>query len=112
VPVVTFGSAGGAFTTNQYVDYRRIDDRDDIEFTRFGFPMNQLYANVLTSMGMPKANFEALNQTRADGTSPFKPNSGYGIPVFHPDLMKSSMSGHYGGWSGYDMSGPLPLVHA
>jgi hypothetical protein len=111
VPVVTFGSAGGTFKTGQYVDYRNIADRDDIVFSRFGFPMNQLYANILTSMGMTPADFEPLNKTRSDATSPFKTNSGYGVPVIHPDAM-SNMGAHYQGWTGHDMSGPLPVIRA
>jgi hypothetical protein len=109
IPVVTFGSAGGAFTTNQYVDYRNIADRDDQEFTRFGFPMNQLYANILQAMGMQASEYEALNKTRGDAAgAPFKANSGYGIPVIHPDA--TQMASAYKGWTGHDMSGPLPLI--
>jgi hypothetical protein len=111
VPVVMFGSAGGAFKTNQYVDFRSLSSGNDMEFTRFGFPMNQLYANILTSMGMPASAFEALNKSRSDATSPFKRNSGYGIPVIHPEMV-SGYGAHYRGWTGYDMSGSLPLVRA
>jgi Protein of unknown function (DUF1552) len=110
VPVITFGSAGGALATNQYIDYRNIADRDDKVFTRYGFPMNQLYANVLAAMGMTPSEFEALNKTRSDGVSPFKASSGYGVPSILPD--DSQMISYYKSWTGHDMSGPLPLLRA
>jgi hypothetical protein len=93
------------------VDFRNIADRDDKVFSRFGFPMNQLYANVLTAFGMQTSEFEALNKTRSDAAgAPFKTNSGYGIPVIHPDA--TQMASAYQGWTGHDMSGPLPLIRA
>jgi hypothetical protein len=111
IPVITFGSAGGVFKTDRYVDYRNIAARDDLAFTRFGYPMNQLYANILRAMGMQPSDFEALNKTRS-GPSPFKRNSGYGIPVVNPE-MASSMGAHYGAaWTNHDMSGWLPRVVA
>lgn len=110
VPAITFGSAGGAFKTGQYVDFRNIGDRDDLVFSRFGYPMNQLYANILLSMGMPAASFEALNRTRADGVgSPFKPGSGYGVNTIHPDSA-FNMGEAYASWNGHDMSEWLPLL--
>jgi len=114
VPVITFGSAGGALKTDQYVDYRNVAERDDLEYTRFGFPMNQLYANLLMSMDMPPSAFEPLNKPRADGaSSPFKPGSGYGVNAIHPDAAAGySLGGHYESWSGYDMSAWLPQVKA
>jgi Protein of unknown function (DUF1552) len=112
VPVITFGSAGGAFKTDQYVDYRNIGDRDDREFSRFGYPMNQLYANILMAMGMPVSDFEALNKSREDGApSPFKAGSGYGINAIHPDAV-FNMGSHYESWTGHDMSGWLPQIKA
>ena len=116
VPVLTFGSAGGALRTNQYVDYRNIGERDDMSLSRFGFPINQLYATVLRAMGMPVSAFEALNKDRADGLAPFKANSGYGIPRLHPENgfggVYGSGPGHYGSWDGHDMSAFLPLLQA
>jgi uncharacterized protein DUF1552 len=109
VPAIMMGSAGGTFATDQYVDYRNIADRDDFEYSRFGFPMNQLYANVLRAMGMTPSQFEALNQSRADGSMPFKANSGYGICQIHPDA-EFNMGGHYQSWNGHDMSAWLPLI--
>ncbi|MEZ4447413.1 MAG: DUF1552 domain-containing protein [Polyangiaceae bacterium] len=111
VPVVTFGSAGGVFETDQYVDFRNIGDRDDEVFSRFGYPMNQLYANILRAMDMPVADFEALNKSRGDGSSPFKAGSGYGIGQIHPDA-EFNMGNHYAGWSGHDMSEWLPQIKA
>ena len=113
VPVIAFGSAGGVLKTDQYIDLRNIADRDDLVYSRFGYPMNQLYSNVLMAMGMTPADFEPLNKSRADGLAPFKANSGYGIPQIHPDASESySLGGHYGGWSGHDMSSWLPLIKA
>jgi hypothetical protein len=109
VPAIAFGSAGGVLKTNQYVDFRNIGDRDDFEFSRFGFPMNQLYATILRAMGMPAAEFEALNKQRANGSRPFKANSGYGIDSIHPDA-EFNMGSHYESWTGHDMSAFLPQV--
>ncbi len=111
VPVVAMGSAGGTFVTDQYVDFRNIGDRDDQVFSRFGYPMNQLYANILRAMGMPVAEFEALNKQRADGSRPFKPLSGYGVDAIHPDA-EFNMGNHYASWSGHDMSDWLPQIKA
>ncbi|NUO49813.1 MAG: DUF1552 domain-containing protein [Polyangiaceae bacterium] len=114
VPVITFGGAGGTFKTDQYIDYRNIADRDDVVYSRFGFPINQLYANLLMSMGMPASDFEALNKTRDDGAgSPFKAGSGYGVNAIHPDAaFDYSLGGHYASWSNYDLSGWLPQIKA
>ena len=111
IPVITFGSAGGTLTTGQYVDFRNVADRDDLVYSRYGFPMNQLYANVLQAMGMPPAAFEPLNKSRDGSSSSFKANSGYGVPVIHPDAVSSIGANHYDTWApGYDMSGWLPLI--
>lgn len=111
VPAISFGSAGGALKTNLYVDYRNIGDRDDLVFSRFGFPMNQLYATILQAMGMPLSEFEALNKNRADGSMPFKAGSGYGITRIHPDA-EFNMGNHYASWNGHDMSAWLPQIKA
>jgi hypothetical protein len=111
VPVIAFGSAGGTFKTGQYVDFRDIAGRDDLIYSRYGFPMNQLYANILLAMEMPAASFEALNKTRDGSSSSFKPGSGYGVPVIHPDSVSSLGQNHYDNWApGYDMSGWLPVI--
>jgi hypothetical protein len=118
VPVITFGSAGGLLKTNQYVDYRNIEWQgcqggacDDLDITRWGFPMNQVYANILRAMGMQPSDFEPLNKPRSDVVAPFKANSGYGIPGVDPDYAPYT---HYdkGAWNGYDMSAWLPRVAA
>jgi hypothetical protein len=113
VPVIAFGSAGGALKTDQYVDFRNIADRDDQVFSRFGFPMNQLYANLLMATGVPASEFESLNKTRAESANtPFKPGSGYGVNAIHPDS-EFNMGPHYDAWTkGHDMSSWLPLVKA
>jgi hypothetical protein len=114
MPAIMFGSAGGSFVTNQYVDYRDLSTaRDDKDFTRYGYPMNQLYANILTSMGMASSEFEPLNKVRSDavgGAAPFKARSGYGVPSIGPG--DSQMISGYQGWVGHDMSANLPLVRA
>jgi len=113
VPVITIGSAGGAFITDQYVDFRDLTDGDDKEFSRFGYPMNQLYANILGAFGMASSDYEPLNKNRATGVWPFKPNSGYGVPMIHPDAA-TNMGAHYKDrWAaGEDLSAPLPLIRS
>jgi hypothetical protein len=66
IPVVTFGSAGGYFTTGLYCDYRKMGDSasaispEDIPSytTYFGVLYSQWLANVLQGMGVPPAEFE------------------------------------------------------
>lgn len=113
VPAIAFGSAGGVLKTDQYIDYRNIADRDDQVYSRFGFPMNQLYANALMSMGMPASEFEPLNKDRSDGArTPFKKGSGYGVNAIHPDS-EFNMGPHYDAWTpGHDLSSWLPLLKA
>ena len=113
VPAILFGGAGGAIATNQYVDYRNIAKRDDLGFSRFGFPMNQFYASILMAMGMTPADFEKLNKERSDGApaGPFKPGSGYGICALAPN--NPPLINHYDAWApGYDMSAWLPRLKA
>jgi hypothetical protein len=116
IPVIMFGSAGGAIQTDRYIDYRNIAERDDVAgYTRFGYPMNQLYATVLNAMGVPASEYEALNKPRPDNAgSPFKPGSGYGVNAIYPEMAVGgpydSMGQHYAGWAGHDLSESLPLV--
>ncbi len=115
IPVIGFGSAGGAFATDLYADYRALaEGRDDeIGQTCFGFPMNQLYANVLQAMGMTPADYERLNKPRAGWLNPFKTASGYGCPSIHPDFEAygGPYAKHYKQFfTGHDMSEKLPLV--
>jgi hypothetical protein len=108
IPAIMFGSAGGAFVTNQYVDFRNLNSGDDKVFLRYGFPMNQLYANILSAMGMVPSDWEPLNKTRSDGVTPFKAGSGYGVSAITDPQMISG----YKNWTGtgYDLSAPLPLI--
>ncbi len=110
IPIVTFGSAGDSFNTNRYIDFRNFKSGDDRIHTRKGFPINQLWANMLTGMGVPKEEFEPLNKyvsVGADGNPArwnFKPGSGYG-------LMQDDNYAHYDqpGWQNIDLSGGLPF---
>jgi hypothetical protein len=132
VPAILFGSAGGVFKTDQYVDFRDIANRnDEAGYSRYGFPMNQLYSNILQAFGMAPSDYEPLNKppTNTDHIGHpfrniFKPNSGYGISTLFPDFAfryvggpnpldyntRSELSAHYSGWQGYDLSSWLPLV--
>ncbi len=108
VPIVTFGSAGGVFKTGQYLDYRDMANRDDLVYSRLGYPMNQFLSNVLLAMGLPKAEFEALNKS----PNPlFKANSGYGVAAFDPEN-GGRYEDHYANWSGHDLSDWLPMIKA
>lgn len=117
VSVVGFGSAGGAFATNLYADYRSLAEgrsdgiSDSNAQTTYGFPINQLYANVLQAMGMAPADYEQLNRPRAGWSQVTKPGSGYGCPSIHPDHVKYvAFAKHYTQFfSGHDMSAKLPL---
>lgn len=115
IPVVGFGSGGGAFATDTYADYRSLaEGRSDIAGqTVYGYPMNQLYANVLQAVGMTPADYEKLNRARAGWLNVFKAGSGYGCPSIHPDF--SAFGGpyvqHYKRFfTGHDLSEKLPLV--
>lgn len=123
VPIIGFGSAGGAFVTDKYIDYRNVSDadRDDAAGrTCFGFPMNQLWANILQAMGMAPSDFEPMNKSRSDWTNVFRPGSGYGcasmnhlktgpnpndyeIPPVFVDHYKRYFTGH-------DLSAKMPLL--
>lgn len=108
-PVITFGSAGGTFKTGQYLDYRNMDDRDDLVFSRFGFPMNQFLANTLRAMDVPVAEFEALN---LGSGGPFKANSGYGVSHLNPQD-GGVFEQHYDSrWNNVDLSDWLPGIKA
>lgn len=72
MPLVTFGSAGGALRTGSYVDYRdtaremgeRFQGTPEPRFT--GLSWNQWLANALQVMGIPRAQWE-------------EPGGGYGL---------------------------------
>jgi hypothetical protein len=132
VPAILFGSAGGVFKTDQYVDFRDIKNRnDEAGYSRFGFPMNQLYANILRSFGLLPSDYESLNKSTINSdhlSSPFrnifKPKSGYGIDTIDPSFaflytssgldynQRSQLSSHYSSWQGHDLSSWLPVVTA
>jgi hypothetical protein len=104
LPVVTFGSAGGVLKTGQFIDYRNWATGSGTADRR-GYPINQLFANVLMAMGMPASEFEALNR---DSNAYFAPGSGYGSAAFG----RYTSPGHYAGLQGKSLSDWLPLIRA
>lgn len=60
IPIVTAGSAGGYFSTGNYVDYRDLTKTQsgDIEDRHPGLFYNQWLGNVLMSMNVPRIEFE------------------------------------------------------
>jgi hypothetical protein len=106
VPAILFGSAG-TFKTGQYLDYRNLQSRDDQVFTRLGYPINQLWANLLLACGVPRTEFEPLNPA---GDSPFAARTGYASTNIAADA--GHFAGHYAGWTGHDLSDWLPGIRA
>lgn len=110
VPVITFGSAGGVFNTGQYIDYRNMSSGDDLVYTRYGFPINQLWANWLQAMGMTPAEYEALNTSAAPNFTLGSRLTGYGVSAFgDPGFQQNSYNNP--GWASYDLSSWMPLIH-
>ncbi len=112
VPVITFGSAGGVLATGKYIDYRDFASGNDTTHSRFGFPMNQLLANVLRAMDVAPAQFEPLNKKWG---APFKPMSGYGVSQIDNAVTNTGVfDDHYSAakWSGHDLSEWLPALKA
>src|SRR5439155_16735142 len=99
VPVITFGSAGGVLKTGQYLDYRNMTKRDDKVYSRFGYPINQLLANFLQAVDVPRSEFEALNKA---SNSLFKANSGYGVSRYNSADLGVFVD-NYSGWGGVDL---------
>ncbi len=63
VPVVTIGSAGGAFKTGLHCDYRYLNPKSEYPYVKGkglypGLPWNQYLGNVLVAMGIPRGEFE------------------------------------------------------
>ena len=90
-PVITAGSAGGFFNTGKFVDFGNQDvTYDDLQVRRAGNPQiqlehpglyyNQFLANVVQSMGIPRAEYETFTDfgggERVDG---------YGLHFVDPD---------------------------
>lgn len=60
VPVITFGGAGGALATGQYVDYRNtalVYDRMRAEVEHPGLFIQQWFGQTLRAMGVPSAQW-------------------------------------------------------
>ncbi len=87
LPIVTAGSAGGHFSTGNFVDYRN-HDADSLGgggYRRPGIAYNQFLANVLQAMGLEPEDYER-------GGIP-----GYGVPTvrsqdLHPEHILASAS--------------------
>jgi hypothetical protein len=61
LPIVTFGGAGGAVQTGQYLDYRNLDacfNPPDAEHRYPGLVWHQWLGTVLRAMGVPRAEWE------------------------------------------------------
>ncbi len=120
IPVITFGSAGGVFKTGQYLDYRNFTTlRNDLYWSRFGIPMNQLWANLLQAVDVPPSEFETSG--KASDSHPFFTingrRTGYGVSLFwNTDATGVSQtpvaSSHYSSWNGTDLSAWLPFIKA
>jgi hypothetical protein len=118
-PIITAGSAAGVIKTGQYIDFRRFENiyRDDKVFTRFGFPINQVWANWLRAMDVPPTEFEKLNPP-ANAHSYFTINgrhTGYGCTGngnFLHDLLTGMYRADYdpANWNGRDLSAWLPFL--
>lgn len=89
IPVLTFGSAGGAMQTGQYLDYRRteapmssFDTKADNNYKQtLGVLYNQWLANVLQFMGLSRKEYELWS------------HPGYGVPFIGENPNYRS---HYG----------------
>lgn len=113
IPCITFGSAGGALATGLYLDYRNLDSGDDQDFTRCGYPINQLWANWLQAVGVPASEYEALNQSADCGFQIGNRLTGYGpSSLATPLSINTTYQSNYGasGWTGYDLSSWLPFL--
>ncbi|KNZ31911.1 MAG: hypothetical protein AD742_14025 [Methylibium sp. NZG] len=67
VPIITFGSAGGALRTGQYLDYRNLNKgfggtAVQMENRWHGLLMHQWCGTMLQAMGIPKNGYENLAQ--------------------------------------------------
>jgi len=85
VPIITFGSAGGALRTGQYLDYRNLNkgfggSAVQAEPRWHGLLMHQWCGTMLQAMGIPGSQYENLAQ-----------NGGY--PDFRHDVLP--------GWARY-----------
>jgi hypothetical protein len=70
IPVVTFGSAGGAMKTGQYCDYR---NRTQLKDGRApGLTWHQMLGSFLQVMGVPRSEYQETN------------HNGYGVRVADP----------------------------
>lgn len=81
IPVITFGSASGFYKTGVYADYRNKTDAgivyywsDPLGYT--GLLYNQFLATTLMSMGLPRDEWQGV-ENNAD--------TGYGYPQFAPE---------------------------
>ncbi len=106
VPAMIAGSAGGVLKTGMYIDYRNLSSGEDKVYTRCGYPITQLLANVLRAVDVTPQEYEALNKNGYTHTK-FIANSGYG----HTKL-DDGFTGHYNSsaWNNHNLSDWLPLI--
>ena len=81
---------------------------DDTKYSRSGYPMNQLWANLLMAVGVLPSEFEPLNRTSNTFFSPGK--SGYGANRFWGGVERPKR--YSGKFKGHNMSTWLPLLKA
>ncbi len=96
LPVVTAGSAAGAFHTGRFIDYRNHAHRllltDDEPFRLPGLLYNRFTSNVLQAMGVATDSFHAEVE-RVAPVAFAEGARGYGLPWYHPDAF----------WTGRDL---------
>jgi len=113
IPAIMFGSANGALKPGQYIDLRDFDHgRDDMVYSRIGFPMNQLWANLLQAMDVPPSEYEALN--KAGFANPWFTLAGrltgYGCTTGAPAGEDTISDRYSSGWNGSDLSAWIPFL--
>jgi Protein of unknown function (DUF1552) len=109
IPVVTFGSAAGAFKTGLSCDYRKLNDPvakvdpGNGEPTSLGLLYNRWLATVCQGMGLSPAEFELWG------------HKGVGVPYLTKDTWTPPYAKHYGSITSpyfQAASDPLPFIWA
>lgn len=104
IPVITFGSAAGAFKTGMLFDYRRTGNPKSASSSTYqGLLYNQWLATVLGAMGLPASEWERWG------------HKGYGYPYVSQESYVKDYRNHYVDTSSryFTMaSDPLPGLRA